>query len=43
MATIDLIEKEYLENAATVGQYTLDALHEILVRHPSIGKFVASA
>jgi 4-aminobutyrate aminotransferase len=37
LATIDLIENEYLENAAIVGQYTLDALHEIMVRHPSIG------
>ena len=38
MATIDLIENEFLENAATVGQYTQDALHEIMVRHPSIGE-----
>jgi 4-aminobutyrate aminotransferase len=37
LATIDLIENEYLENAATVGEYTLDALHEIMARHPSIG------
>ena len=37
LATIDLIEKEYLENAAEVGQYTLDALAEIQMRHPSIG------
>ena len=37
LATIDLIENEYLENAAVVGQYTQDALHEIMVRHPSIG------
>ena len=37
LATIDLIENEYLENAATVGQYTLDALSEIMPRHPSIG------
>jgi len=37
LATIDLIENEYLENAATVGQYTLDALEEIMVRHPHIG------
>jgi len=37
LATIDLIEKEYLQNAAEVGQYTLDALHEIMARHPSIG------
>jgi 4-aminobutyrate aminotransferase len=37
LATIDLIENQYLENAATVGQYTLDALHEIMARHASIG------
>ncbi len=37
LATLDLIENEYLENAATVGQYALDALHEIMARHPSIG------
>ena len=38
IATIDLIENEYLENAATVGQYTQDALHEIMARHLSIGE-----
>ncbi len=37
LATLDLIENEYLENAATTGQYTQDALHEIMARHPSIG------
>jgi 4-aminobutyrate aminotransferase len=37
LATIDLIEHEYMENAATVGQYTQDALCEIMTRHPSIG------
>jgi 4-aminobutyrate aminotransferase len=37
LATIDLIEKEYLKNAAEVGEYTLDALAEIQMRHPSIG------
>jgi 4-aminobutyrate aminotransferase len=37
LATIDLIEKEYLHNAATVGEYALDALHELQARHPSIG------
>jgi len=37
LATIDLIENEYLDNAASVGQYTQDALHEIMARHPSIG------
>jgi 4-aminobutyrate aminotransferase len=37
LATIDLIEKEYLENARVVGEYTMDALEEIKARHPSIG------
>lgn len=37
LATIDLIEKEYLKNAKEVGEYTLDALTEIQARHPSIG------
>jgi 4-aminobutyrate aminotransferase len=37
MATFELIENGYLANAAEVGQYTLDALEEIKVRHASIG------
>lgn len=37
LATIDLIENEYLENAEKVGQYTNDALHEIMARHLHIG------
>jgi 4-aminobutyrate aminotransferase len=37
IATLQLIEQEYLQNAAEVGQYTLDALSEIQVRHPCIG------
>ena len=36
-ATIDQIKNEYLENAATMGQYAIDALEEIMHRHPSIG------
>ena len=38
LATIKLIEEEYLQNAAEVGQYTLDALSEIMARHQSIGE-----
>jgi len=38
LATIDLIEKEYLLNATEVGQYALDILAEIAARHPSIGE-----
>jgi 4-aminobutyrate aminotransferase len=37
LATIDLIENGFMENAATMGQYTLDCLEEIMHRHPSMG------
>jgi 4-aminobutyrate aminotransferase len=37
LATIDLIENEFMANAAEVGCYALDALHELQARHPSIG------
>ncbi len=35
--TIELIQREYLQNAAEVGQYTLQALQEMAMRHPSMG------
>lgn len=35
--TIELIQREYRQNAAEVGRYALDALQEIAMRHPSIG------
>jgi 4-aminobutyrate aminotransferase len=38
LATIDLLEKGYLQNAVEVGQYAMDALVEIQMRHPSIGQ-----
>lgn len=38
LTTMDLIENEYMANAAEVGSYALDALHEIQSRHPSIGE-----
>jgi 4-aminobutyrate aminotransferase len=38
LKTIELIEREYMQNAAEVGQYALDALAEMAVRHPSIGE-----
>jgi 4-aminobutyrate aminotransferase len=38
LKTIELLEREYLQNAAEVGQYTIDALHEIAARHHSIGE-----
>ena len=37
LATLELVEDGYMQNAAEVGEYTLDALEEIKVRHPSIG------
>jgi 4-aminobutyrate aminotransferase len=38
LATLNVIEKEGLiERAATVGQYIMDALCEIQMRHPSMG------
>lgn len=37
LKTIELIEREYMQNAIEVGQYVLDALQEIMVRHQSIG------
>jgi 4-aminobutyrate aminotransferase len=37
LVTIDLIEKDYLQNAAVVGEYAQDALSEIMERHTSIG------
>ncbi len=37
LATIDLLENEYIDNAAKIGEYTLDALHEIMARHPHVG------
>ena len=38
LATIKLIEDGFMQNAAEVGQYTLDALSEIMARHKSIGQ-----
>jgi len=38
LATMDLVEKEFMQNAKDVGEYTLDALDEIKARHPSIGE-----
>jgi len=38
LATIDLIQEKYMKNAAEVGEYALDALHEMMLRHPNIGE-----
>lgn len=37
LTTLDLIESEYMANAKEMGEYILDALSEMQVRHPSIG------
>lgn len=37
LATLDLIENGFMQNAVEVGDYTLDILKEIMSRHPSIG------
>jgi 4-aminobutyrate aminotransferase len=38
LATLNVIEKEGLnERATTMGQYIMDALSEIQMRHPSMG------
>jgi 4-aminobutyrate aminotransferase len=38
LATIELLQNEYIQNAAEVGEYMHDILDEIAVRHPSIGQ-----
>jgi 4-aminobutyrate aminotransferase len=38
LATIELIDTEYKENARVVGNYAKDCLAEIASRHPSIGQ-----
>ena len=37
LATIDLIEKEFMQNAAVVGPYVMEALGEIQKKHSSVG------
>jgi 4-aminobutyrate aminotransferase len=37
LATLELIEEEYLDNAAIVGKYILERLKTIQTKHPSIG------
>jgi 4-aminobutyrate aminotransferase len=37
LATLDLIEDEYMQNAAEVGEYMIDVLEEIQTSHPSMG------
>jgi 4-aminobutyrate aminotransferase len=37
LATLDLVEREYAANAASVGDYFLSRLRELQTRYPSIG------
>ncbi len=37
LTTLNLVENEYMSNAAEMGDYILDALAEMQVRHPSMG------
>lgn len=37
LATIELIEQEYMQNAAEVGEYAMTKLTEMKEKHPSIG------
>jgi 4-aminobutyrate aminotransferase len=37
LATLDLIENEYIDNAVIVGNYILERLKTISAKHPSIG------
>jgi len=38
LATLELINDEYMQNAVEVGEYTMDILEEIMARHPCIGQ-----
>jgi 4-aminobutyrate aminotransferase len=38
LATIELLEEGFMQNAAEVGEYVMDALEEMMPRHPSIGE-----
>lgn len=37
LATLDLVGKEFMSNAAEMGEYIQDALAEMQMRHPAIG------
>jgi 4-aminobutyrate aminotransferase len=38
LATMDLIENGYMQNATEVGNYTMDCLRQIMARHDCIGE-----
>lgn len=37
LKTLELVEREYMSNASSMGSYILDAMCEMQIRHPSIG------
>lgn len=37
LKTLELVEREYMQNAATMGTYMMDALCEMQARHPVMG------
>lgn len=38
LATMELIENEYMQNAVDMGEYTLAALRSMMAHHPSMGE-----
>jgi 4-aminobutyrate aminotransferase len=38
LATIDLLENGYIQNAAEVGAYTKEVMEDLLWKHPSVGE-----
>ena len=38
LATLDLVEREYVGNAAEVGAYFMDGLRQLQTRHATIGE-----
>jgi 4-aminobutyrate aminotransferase len=38
LATIDLIDRQYLANAADVGAYALELAEQVFLRHPTVGQ-----
>ena len=38
LATLDLVEEQFLVNAQSMGEYAMDALEEMQSRHPTIGE-----
>jgi len=38
LATLDLVENEYMDNAAKMGEYLMDGLRKLQSKHPVIGE-----